>query len=350
MNPSPSRRLLLGAVYPPLGAATRLRLGLAADAGRRIGDDVRTWTFLDDDDYGPWIAGGAGRLAGVRHARGAISRWSGLSASAAVAVVQRELLPVNSSHLERRFARSDRPWVWDVDDTVWVAASRPYAAVRGGLRKFAWMAAAAAEIWAGSQVIAEWCAARGAGNVHHVPTLPEAYLLDPADREDDLLVWVGTPATQGFLRAFLLDNAAALSGWRVLAVGGRLDPIPGIALACRPWSRDNERSALARATAGLYPIDTRIEYTKGKSALKALLYQAHGIPMIATDAPAVRAVFEPGSGCLVSSTGEVRDALAAVADEGSRAAMAAAALVAHARDYDRDAWAAWLAGRLSLLA
>ncbi len=339
----------MGGIYPTKAACTRLRLGIVQDAVGRDQFDPRLWTFLRNEDFDTWIGGGAGRLIAARRWRSATSRLRESIDSCDLAVVQREFLPYWSLTHEMAVIHQNKPLVWDVDDSLWMTGNGLRDRLRGDQAKYEWLARNSTEIWAGSEYVANWCADRGASNVHLIPTIPPRYDIDPEERRSDLLVWVGMAATQRFLEAFLQTHQEEFRGWRLLVVGGHINPIPGIDISCVPWSAENERRALAEGTIGLYPIDTSVQYTAGKSGLKALLYMAHGLPMIATDAGSVRGVFHEGCGFLVKDQGELQEAMATLADSTAWKSMSQTARATFERLYDPAAWQRLIAERLTKL-
>ena len=172
--------------------------------------------------------------------------------------------------------------VWDVDDSMWNASVGLRARFRGSQAKYEWLARSASEIWSGSETVAAWCADRGAENVLVVPTVTPLPTLVGTPTDPRRLVWVGSPTTGPFVERLLRDNRADFVDWIVEIVGAKCAPVPGLRIETYEWTQENEARALSRAWAGLYPIDTTNVFTLGKSALKAVLMGAYGLPVIAT--------------------------------------------------------------------
>jgi hypothetical protein len=173
-----------------------------------------------------------------------------------------------------------------VDDAVWTSTLGAGASIRGTSKKYEWLARQATEVWAGNKHVADWASAAGARVVRWVPTtVPVPPLLHNDHREGDLLVWVGTPSTGPYVERLLHDLRDSLRGWRVRIVGARIVAPAEVEVTQCDWSPEAEADALNRASVGLYPLDVSHPGTIGKSALKSVLFMAHGIPLIATPTP-----------------------------------------------------------------
>lgn len=339
--------VLAAAIYPMQAAATRLRLAPVVDALIDAGVSTDLLTFLDDKGLAAWLTGGQARLRPGLHGLSRIPEMLRAASSCEMLLLQREALPVNSLVVERRAVQRGVPVIWDVDDALWEQVPR-LGWARGGAEKYRWLARHATEVWAGSRHVADWAEAAGARKVMWVPaTVPVAQDVSQDEREDDLLVWIGTPSSGPYIEALLHLLNDSISDWRVLVLGAAISVPNGLRMTQKPWSIDAETNALRRATVGIYPLDTSKPTTAGKSALKAVMYMANGIPLIATPTRSNRDVMTDGKeGLFASTTGEWCEALAVMQSPSIRLAMGEAGRQRAREQFDSAAWAQRLAGRV----
>jgi hypothetical protein len=346
--PAPTSRVLAASIYPARAAATRLRLEPINRALRQMGLDVDLWTFLDDADLRPWLAGGIGRLSSGARGSARVPAGLTLAARCSLLLLQREALPLNSLQIEKRALNDGRPLIWDVDDALWSETSTRRSLVRGRSTKYEWLARHATEVWAGNRTVADWAVSKGAKNVSWVPTtvaIPSD--LSSVAREPDLLVWIGTPSTGPYLEALLNCLGDALKGWRILVVGARIDAPAVVDLTQIEWSPEAEAAALARGAIGLYPLDMNQATAGGKSALKSVLFMAHGIPVIATPSRSNRDVMQHGDqGFFAESRHEWLDHLETLRDPDQQLRMGARGRQHAAANFDSAKWGHQLAKRI----
>jgi glycosyltransferase involved in cell wall biosynthesis len=79
-----------------------------------------------------------------------------------------------------------------------------------------------------------------------------------------------------------LAAAAREAPFRLLVVGasGPVE-VPGVEVIRRPWALEREVADYAGLAVGLYPLPDN-PWTRGKCGYKALLYQACGVPCLAS--------------------------------------------------------------------
>lgn len=332
--------VLAASIYPERAAATRLRLNPVLLELRSCGIPTRLWTFLDDEGLPTWIAGGSSRLGPA--CRGLRRLAAGIREAEAcdLMLLQREALPLNTLLMEKRVVSRDRPLVWDVDDALWMSTLGAGALIRGTSKKYAWLARHATEVWAGNRQIADWASAAGARVVRWVPTtVPVPPVVHNDQREDDLLVWVGTPSTGPFIEWLLHDLRDSLRGWRVHIVGARIEAPADVQITQCDWSPESEADALSKASVGLYPLDIRHPATMGKSALKSVLFMAHGIPLIATPTRSNMDVMTHSrEGFFASSKPEWREYLDVLRDQQERRLMGARGHQHALANFDSGTW------------
>lgn len=329
------------AVYPFRAASTRLRLGLLSAPLEHRGVGFKVWTYLEDRELDSWVSGSRLTPAALGLARTPALLEAFRSGSALV--VQRECLPWNSLVMENAAMRRV-PVIWDVDDAMWHSSRGMRGWVRGGQSKYARLARIATEVWAGSETVASWCEAQGARKVRLVPTVTP--IPDSVAEPDNppRLVWVGTPSTVRYLNQMLLANHQILREWVIEVVGAKPLPFPDLQIEAYPWTQENENRALSRAWAGLYPIDTTHEFSTGKSALKAVLMGAYGLPVIATWTMSNAAVIEQGrTGFLIQDNRDWEEYLALMLERGLRDRMGLAARSRVEAEFNPAIWGQRLA-------
>lgn len=345
------KQVLAASIYPMQVAATRLRLAPVVQALEHSGVNAHVSTFLSDNGVPSWLSGGRSRIKPALRGSARIPGIVREVASCDLLLLQREVLPLNTLFIERGAARRSIPIVWDVDDAMWATFPSIKSRTRGDPGKYQWLAHHAAEVWAGNRHVAAWAEEAGARRVLWAPTtVPVPESLSDEDREDDLLAWVGTPSTGPYIEALLRELRDSLTGWRVLVVGARITAPDGMRVTQEPWSIDAEDSALRRAAVGLYPLDTSQPTAVGKSALKSVLFMAHGVPVVATPTPSNRDVMTHGrEGFFADTKDEWSESLAELRDEGLRRSMGAAGYAHAVGNFDSRAWGTQLAGRISAL-
>lgn len=344
------------AVHPPSLAATRLRLVQFFDALETGGLAPTLWTFLSDDDLPAWYGRTTwGRLGVIAKALVKIPRAVALVARADVVVVQRECVPFGPPALEWLASRLST-LVWDVDDFVWRAYTSPTAGrvtrlLRTSERKHASIARWAAEVWAGSEAIAEWAADRNAATTIVPTVVPMGER--PGNVRDRVAVWVGSHSTTPFLEG-LLPALVGVSGLRgVVVVGGRpLRDSSGVRVDERPWSEETEAEVCRSARVGLYPVDVSNPYAEGKCGLKAVLYMSHGLPCVVTPTRPNRAIVRDGvDGLYATTPDEWRTAVERLLTDDDLWERCSAAGFERAKShFSSEVWGPILADRLRRLA
>jgi glycosyltransferase involved in cell wall biosynthesis len=226
-----------------------------------------------------------------------------------VALIQRQADLFPSLGLERRVA-AGRRLIWDVDDAIWLDATRAagghrLAALKGTPRKVRWLASRADHILAANAFLADFLS-RYSSRITIVPSVVEAREVEPRRHEDgaDLVLgWIGSSTTAPYLRP--LEHAISrvsreLSdrSLRLLIVGGTMPSKKGFVVESVPWSLAGELEALKRIDVGLMPMPDNA-WTRGKSAYKALQYMSAGIPVVGDDVGVASSVIDPGRGGFV---------------------------------------------------
>lgn len=354
---SADRTVLMLAVHPPNLAATRLRLHQYRAHLELSGWTTNLLTLFDPDDVEVWHSPAVPRRASllIRRTVRLVLRLALAVRRADAIIVQREVLPLPSSLLERILARL-RPLVWDVDDAIWVPFRSPTARylpwrLRASRGKYVGIARAARETWAGSVPLCDAIRAWGV-TAHLVPTVTDSPTHRPPTQGRDAIVWIGSHSTYPFVEPMLqgIRDVAQRAGMEtvVMGAGALSEEIDGVDYI--PWTPHAERALLERAAVGLYPLDPMHPSVWGKCALKAILYMAHGVPVIASPDKAVLAVMPTTAGLLAENTTEFIACMGTLlSDLDSRDHMSAAGFAA-ADAFSLRMWEARLATMLDTVA
>jgi glycosyltransferase involved in cell wall biosynthesis len=230
--------------------------------------------------------------------------------------------------------------VYDIDDAVHIAPpDRLPRALRwfedaGQARKI--MARARVTL-AGNVWLAEETQAAG-GRPAVFPTVVDTNHYFPAPQPDDTyrLGWTGSPGTAPYLK--LIEEPMRDSGAACLVIGAGSESVPCLAEQ-RDWKLEDELEQLHRMSVGLMPMpDT--SWTRGKCALKALLYMACGRPAICSAGGAADGLIAQGkNGYLARTEQDWRDAIEALRDPVLRARLGAAARATVEERYSLKVWA-----------
>lgn len=348
--------VLVLAVHPPRVAATRLRATQYAPHVEQAGLELRAWSFLRDRDLQIWYGRSQVRRALLILA--ALLRLPALLPllrGAGVVLVQREALPFGPPVVELLAGRRRR-LVWDVDDAVWKSFASPTAGrvpqwLRATGDKYAVTCRRADEVWAGSEVLAQWCR-QHSDRVHVVPTVVPVPPERPAATARRTVGWVGSHSTGPFLEGVLPAVSAVAPQPDVLVVGAEVCDTAGVTAQSSVWSQEAEDSALARTRVGLYPVDRDHPLAEGKCGLKAILYMSHGIPSVVTPTTTNAAVVRHGvEGLHADEAHEWTEGVQRLLDDPEL--WEAMSVSAHRRaraDFSLEAWGPRLAARLKALA
>lgn len=228
--------------------------------------------------------------------------------------LQREMLPGYASF--EVFTK--RPWLFDVDDAIWLGSSRAPRAI-------AWLARHAELVLAGNQFLASWCSAQGA-EVRIVPTAVDTSRYKPGHSAGEaapgrlVVGWIGTSGNLPYLRniekalgAFLRSSDAEL-----LVVTDRPPYLPLIderKVKWLPWSEEAEVVAIQSMDIGLMPLGGD-DWSEGKCALKMLQYLACEVPALVSPTAMTKHVLSLGElGPAPCSSDEWFDALVMLRDQ-----------------------------------
>ena len=224
------------------------------------------------------LAGFARRVASLRRVR-----------EYDAVVIHRTLNLVGPATLERVLARLGRPIVFDFDDAIFLLDTADANRALGWL-KFPQKTDAICRLSTHVVVSNETLAAYARRHSRRVSIVPSsvdteryAPVQKPHARDRFVVGWTGSATSQAYLESFapvLVRILAAAGPGAELHVHSDLRPrLPGVAFTWLEWSPDSEVDVWSRFDVGIMPVDDD-PWARGKSAMKALLYMAMGIPAI----------------------------------------------------------------------
>jgi glycosyltransferase involved in cell wall biosynthesis len=340
----------------PLAPSFRVRVSLMAPELRRSGVELLPLPEFSERGAAQLVSGPA--LARARLVVGGRARLRQRLArvtDASVCLIQRNAAIWPTVGPERE-AFAGRRLVFDVDDALWLegrwGGGHRLGALKRAGRRAAYLARRADHTIAANANLAEWLEREGA-RVSVVPSVVDPRLVEPrehADGDELVIGWIGSHSTARYLSrlAAPLEELARRHPkrrLRLLVVGGSTPPLAGVAVEEKTWSEADERAALARIDVGVMPLDDN-EWTRGKSAYKALVYMSAGIPVVADDVGMAGEVVGDGGGVLVRTEAGWADALDRFTGAGERASAGAAGRHHVEREFSVERWAPTLAAIL----
>ncbi|MGK0715084.1 hypothetical protein ACR5KS_03315 [Leucobacter sp. W1153] len=261
-------------------------------------------------------------------------------------ILSRELSPLSQGRNEEKLLRSAQRGVYDFDDALY--ARFPGTIGRFYSRSRVWKrsVSAADVVIAGSEILAERAQLHNP-NVIMIPSCVDhtQYQVksDFEQRTQPLAVWIGSPATEPYLRiaqeGLMLAHAATGLRLKVISAGSAsLGPLDKIVERV-PWHPSTYSSSLADADFGIMPLPND-EWSQGKCAYKLLQYGAAGIPVVGSPVGANKTALQRLGGFSATNDHEWRDVLIDLARSSSvdQADRGRAARLGVAEHYSFEAW------------
>jgi glycosyltransferase involved in cell wall biosynthesis len=311
--------------YDDLGASSRVRFGQYLTTLSRIAPDLQ-WQrqSLLDDRYLRRKYAGHPTLADTLRCYGRRAAYFARAERADLDWVEKELWPYAPAMLERALL-ARRPFALDLDDAIFHNYDLRRRAVVRTLwgRKIDRLMAASALVTAGNAYLAERARDAGAPRVEVVPTVidldryPTPAASPEGDRVD--IVWIGSPATVGYLRALAqpLAQLAAMRDIRLLVIGGGAVTMAGVDVRCMPWSAATEAVDIARGQIGVMPLPDS-PWERGKCGYKLIQYMACGLPVVASPVGVNREIVLPGeNGLFADGDSQWLEALVTLASDAA---------------------------------
>lgn len=313
------------ALYGPLAASNRYRLGQYIQGLAAYGIDLRVSALLGDDYLRCRFDGGSVPL--VSMVKAGASRFAELlfNGDYDVSIVYSELFPLLPGWLECHLLR--KPYLYDFDDAFYLK----YRSGRLGLArpilgdKFDAILRGARAVTAGNATLRGYAESFNA-NTHFLPTVVDTgrYRPDVADANEVFTVgWIGSPSTAPYLHE-LIEPLSALgteASVKLIVVGGKAPVVPNVSVEEVEWREETEVELINRFDVGVMPLPDS-DWARGKCAFKLIQYMACGVPVIASPVGANNDVVNPECGLLAATTEQWLVALRRLRDRPElRAAM-----------------------------
>jgi len=250
-----------------------------------------------------------------------------------VLFVSREASLIGPALLERIAVRSGKPFIYDLDDPVFV----PYRSPMNGLfsllkfsRKTHSIFRLSDHIITINRLIADY-AARYNPSVSVIPNCVDVQSYRPASKSQDnpiRFVWMGSHSTMSNLEQIAppLQRLQSTHKVPLIVIGsGRID-LPGVETELRTWSAETEIADLQAGDIGLVPLPD-LPWNHWKFFYKTVQYMALGIPVVARRMGSNSEIIEDGvNGFLVETNEEwYQRLLTLVTDKELRRRMGTAA-------------------------
>lgn len=313
------------ALYGPLAASTRYRLGQYVPGLASQGIDLDIFHLLGDDYLRRSFAGGKPSIAGML--RAGLGRFADLYRQHEydVAILHCELFPLMPGWLESALIRL--PYVYDFDDAFYLKYRTGRFGVASPLlgNKFDTVMAGAAAVTAGNQVLCQYAQQYNA-NTQYLPTVVDTarYLPQRVSRNDMFTVgWIGSPSTSTYLTELIepLSVLGQEGSVRFVVIGGKAPVILNVNVVEVAWSEHTEIDLINTFDVGVMPLPDN-EWARGKCAFKLIQYMACAIPVVASPVGANIDVVNVECGFLAATSHEWADALRILRDQpGKRTEM-----------------------------
>ena len=313
------------ALYGPLAASNRYRLGQYISGLAELGIELRVCSLLSDDYLRLKFSGDAMPLTAL--VKAGVDRFSDLlgASSYDLAIVHCELFPLLPGWLERRLLR--KPYIYDFDDAFYLK----YRSGRLGLarpilgNKFDAIMRGARAVTAGNATLRGYAESFNA-NTHSLPTVVDIRRYRPgaADANAAFTVgWIGSPSTAPYLHELIepLSVLGTEAEVKLMVVGGKAPVVPNVSVEEVEWREETEIDLINRFDVGVMPLPDS-DWARGKCAFKLIQYMACGVPVIASPVGANNDVVNPESGLLAATSEQWLAALRILRDQPElRAAM-----------------------------
>lgn len=313
------------ALYGPLAASTRYRLGQYVPGLARRGIDFQICHLLGDDYLRHRFSGGAPPIAAMLQA--GLARFADLwhQTKYDAAMLHCELFPLVPGWLERALIRL--PYIYDFDDAFYLK----YRSGRLGIakpllgNKFDTVMAGAAAVTAGNQVLGQYARQYNA-KTHYLPTVVDTrrYVPEGTKGNDMFTVgWIGSPSTAPYLAELVgpLSVIGKEGPVRLVVIGGKAPAIPGVTVVEIDWQEQTEVELINSFNVGVMPLPDD-DWARGKCAFKLIQYMACAVPVVASRVGANAEVVNDECGLLAVTPNEWVEGLRMLRDQpGKRNAM-----------------------------
>ena len=309
------------ALYGPLAASHRYRLGQFVIGLAQMGIDLQIRHLLGDDYLHARFNGQSLPLTSI--IKDGISRFNDLwhQDDFDAVLLQCELMPLMPGWLERALIR--KPYIYDFDDAFYLkyrTGKMNWAKPLLG-SKFDTVMSGAAAVSAGNNGLADY-AGRLNGNTHYLPTVVDTnrYLPMKMARNSEVFTvgWIGSPSTVSYLTELIepLSVLGKEGTVRLIVIGGKAPKIPNVSVVEHEWQEHTELNLINAFDVGVMPL-LDDDWARGKCAFKLIQYMACAVPVIASPVGANVDVVNNESGLLASNAKEWLEAFRLIRDKPS---------------------------------
>lgn len=335
------------ALYGPLAASTRYRIGQYVPGLAANGIDVHVRHLLGDEYLRRRFVGGS--MPWGEMSRASMDRLRDLRGQESfdLMMLYGELFPMAPAFLERGLLR--RPYIYDFDDAFYLKyRSGRWAGLSPVLgNKFDHLMAGASAITAGNSVLMGYAKQHNAAT-YRFPTVVDVTRYLPQERpENDMFTvgWIGSPSTAPYLSELIapLSDLGKEGAVRLVVIGGKAPIIPGVTTVEMEWQEETEIDLINTFDVGVMPLPDD-DWARGKCAFKLIQYMACGVPVVASPVGANVDLVREDCGLLATTAQQWLDALRKLRDQASlRKEMGRAGRERVCKDYS-------LQGNLPILA
>ena len=306
------------ALYGPLAASTRYRMGQYVPGLAELGIDLRLTGLLGDEYLRRRFNGGGLPLAAMVHDGAERLKQLHHLGEFDLAMLYCELFPFMPGWLERVLIR--KPYIYDLDDAFYLryrlGRKRLARSVLGD--KFDSVMAGAAAVTAGNSVLAEYALKHNPA-VRQIPTVVDTTRYVPVTRRQNSVFtvgWIGSPSTASYLPELVAPLAAlgAEAPLNFVVIGGKAPAIPNVNVIEVEWQEHTEVDLINTFDVGVMPLPDD-DWARGKCAFKLIQYMACAVPVVASPVGANADVVTPECGLMASTTDEWVQALKAIRDD-----------------------------------
>jgi glycosyltransferase involved in cell wall biosynthesis len=306
------------ALYGPLAASNRYRLGQYIPGLARTGIDLHVRHLLGDDYLHARFS--RSNLPIMSMLKCVMSRFREMlnQGTYDVLMLQYELMPFMPALIESALIR--KPYIYDLDDAFYLkhrSQGRPLSELLLG-GKYDSLIGGAATVTAGNRELVRY-AKQFNLNTHLFPTVvnDRRYIPMPLSRGSNVFTvgWIGSPSTAQYLSELVapLSKIGKEGPVRFVVVGGSAPKVPNVSVVQLAWSEDTEIDIINSFDVGVMPLPNN-DWTRGKCAFKLIQYMACAVPVVASPVGANLDVVNSQCGLMASTPSEWADAFRALRD------------------------------------